>query len=170
MSTDIEVKYNAAKKTIGYELDKIKQGKRRISTESLTFMLSISIGLLGILPDLGYPYKGIGNISFGFSACFLSPIVIKRVLLEEEDPNATMALIIETIFAPLGICFMMFGVGAVCLGVELITGIIVCGFGAITFFIYILVLLYYMFFPNKVAQKKTPDQINSTNSISPPET
>ena len=100
-----------------------KLKEHRVSTESLTFLFSIAIGLLGVLPDLEYPFKGIGNVCFGFGCCFFSPIIIKRVLVEEDDGDSIVPYILEFFFIPLGLASTMFGVCAVCIGIEFWTGV-----------------------------------------------
>jgi hypothetical protein len=120
-----------------------KSSRRRVSTESLTFILGIAVGLLGILPDLENPFKAHGNAMFGGCAAFLAPVVIKRVLFESDDATDSLDLVsyvVEMVFVPCGIVLLIVGVGSVCIGIELYSGIAVCALGTCTFLLYLFTL------------------------------
>lgn len=126
---------------------------RRISTESLTFLFSISIGLISTLLDIDEPYKSICNVCFGGSCAFFAPIIIKRIMDENEDPDATWPYILENVFIPLGLVLTVAGVNVLCIAVEFYTGMAITVLGAGTFFSYSLSLALTSMFGRQNSKK-----------------
>ena len=121
------------------QLQSLKDDQTRFSTEALTFLLGIGIGMLGILPDTDFPYRGTANACLGTSCCFLGPMVAQRMLFEGHDISNSWSRLLEKVYLPLGLIFLMFGTGIVCTGIDRLTGFLVCGVGFGTFMLYIIV-------------------------------
>lgn len=131
-----------------------KLGKQRISTESLTFLFSISIGLISTLLDVDEPYKTIGNACFGGSCAFFAPIIIKRIMAEgDDDPDAMLPYVLENVFIPVGLVLTVAGVDVLCLAVEFNSGMAVTIVGFCTTFIYSLSLAVTAIFGNNTDNK-----------------
>jgi hypothetical protein len=114
----------------------------KISTESLTFLLGIAIGLLGVLTSIELTTKSVANVSLGVSVTFFMPILAKRVLLESVELDDPYSAALDRIFVPAGLMSLGIGTGAVCIGIETTTGVFVCCFGAAVCTLYSIVALY----------------------------
>lgn len=126
----------------------------KVSTESLTFLIGISIGVLAMLVDMEYPYRGAGNLAAGTSVACFTPTVVKRILFETVDELDPYTAMLDKMLVPIGVIAMVVSVAIVCVGIQRETGWIVIGVGGFIIVLYSIVLTIGAFVHVKVVKEE----------------